>query len=189
MGRRRIHKTPEEQATAKRLYSKRYYNKNKETINETRRSDYHRQRERIASSSTIQYNELKQEKSMTREQKIEAWMEQGRRVQRRFQKWCNNNPKELLESIYQRCIKDDVMQMSIEDSLSYIVTLQNSIDRFQDEILNLSGVGAALEELQAIGACITTTRNWVDELFCFTALGHLELKKMYDSCQLGFQIS
>ena len=113
-------------------------------------------------------------------------MELGERVQKRLAKITNGSPFEFVHCICKQLLqdhdKDRVHTFSIELS-----KLQKMLYKYQNEVLQLDGVGNNYKKLQNIVKDVRLVLEWVDELLVLAMVDIHEVRQLYYTSELLYQ--
>ncbi|KAF9555791.1 hypothetical protein CPC08DRAFT_765697 [Agrocybe pediades] len=151
MGRQRKYFTPEEKKLAHRAESKRYRDRNKETINKHRREMYHITKEEKASDKGKTSNPpAVNATSYAPRSPLDSWMERVELIQKRFDKSIGQRPiTQYLDSVCANFARDeDISEM--RKQITVFEGYQDSLYSYQDAILNLDGVSAAFASCDGV---------------------------------------
>lgn len=74
----------------------------------------------------------------------------------------------------------------IHDAILETTNMQNTLRSWEDEVLQLDGVGPALKNVQDISRNIAWVVNSLEEVLCLAMADYSDLIKVYEDCNLFF---
>ena len=119
---------------------------------------------------------------------IKMWMELVHRVYKRFQKTTDNSPRNFTEKI---CLTflDDSNKDFINECIVKVSKYQQSIYKYQNEILALTGVGLEFCRAEDILKEINVVVRWIEKILCIAMVDAGEVTRMYNEQDFEFQKS
>jgi hypothetical protein len=112
------------------------------------------------------------------ESRVEFYIERSKSVQSRLHKICGPNETTYLDSICSRFIQENCKE-DIEMQISELDKLQASIQKYENKIISLSGIGSAYEIVSGIAKEIGKVLANFEDIFCAVLLGVEEVKSMW----------
>jgi hypothetical protein len=112
------------------------------------------------------------------ESRVEFYIEHSKSVQSRLHKICGPNETTYLDSICSRFIQENCKE-DIEMQISELDKLQASIQKYENKIISLSGIGSAYEIVSGIAKEIGKVLANFEDIFCAVLLGVEEVKSMW----------
>jgi len=112
------------------------------------------------------------------ESSVEFYIERSKSVQSRLHKICGPNETTYLDSVCSRFIQENC-QEHIEMQISALDKLQASIQKYENKIISLLGIGSAYEIVSGIAKEIGKVLANFEDIFCAVLLGVEEVKSMW----------
>ena len=112
------------------------------------------------------------------ESRVEFYIERSKSVQSRLHKICGPNETTYLDSICSRFIQENCKE-DIEMQISELDKLQVSIQKYENKIISLSGIGSAYEIVSGIAKEIGKVLANFEDIFCAVLLGVEEVKSTW----------
>ncbi|RXW13485.1 hypothetical protein EST38_g12365 [Candolleomyces aberdarensis] len=199
MGRPRKYNTKEEQCDAHRQYSKKYYNKNKWSINKSQRRSCrlndHKAETPKAKATKIKASQDNIAKSAVRcPSKLDLAKKQIEDIPRKLRAHLNNKPKEtLLADIcarYQELYKAGEPhkgKLMIEREMAKFGLLFKELKDSRKEVLNLCGVGREYRQSKEVEQQIEEVVHALEELWEIVLLDPDQLVTNFWNGALDFQ--
>jgi hypothetical protein len=112
------------------------------------------------------------------ESRVEFYIERSKSVQSRLHKICGPNDNTYLDSICSRFIQENCKE-DIEMQISELDKLQASIQKYENKIISLLGIGPAYEIVSGIAKEIGKVLANFEDIFCAVLLGVEEVKSTW----------
>ena len=112
------------------------------------------------------------------ESSVEFYIGHSKSVQSHLHKICGPNETTYLDSVCSRFIKEDC-QEDIEMQISKLDKLQASIQKYENKIISLLGIGSAYEIVSGIAKEIGKVLANLEDIFCVVLLGVEEVKSTW----------
>ena len=108
------------------------------------------------------------------------------RINQRFKTTTYNAPALFTEQICLRFLSDGNKD-AINESMEKVSKSQQSIYKYQNEILTLTGVGPEFHRVAEISKEINLVVRWIEEIMCIAMVEPSEVVKMYEARQFEYQ--
>ena len=109
---------------------------------------------------------------------IDAWLEHTAHVEAWFNSLIENDPTAYEKSICTHYLSDHNKD-AINEQTILLAKLQESIYKCHSKILQLSGVGYELSQMENVKKLILTTVSWIEEIFCYSIVDWAEMQHLY----------
>ena len=120
------------------------------------------------------------------ESSVEFYIGRSKSVQSCLHKICGPNETTYLDSVCSRFIKEDC-QEDIEMQISKLDKLQASIQKYENKIISLLGIGSAYEIVSGIAKEIGKVLANLEDIFCAVLLGVEEVKSTWATGRFLYQ--
>lgn len=118
--------------------------------------------------------------------KLKYWTSQVHDVSVRFAKLTGGSTVAYVDAtlfaFLHNTDKDDIRDCIVATS-----KMRKSVRRYQDEILQLAGVGLEWNKATEVEAQVSEAVVWLEELLCFAMLSSADLESAYNSRSLMYQ--
>ena len=120
------------------------------------------------------------------ESRVKFYIERSKSVQSHLHKICGPNKTTYLDSICSRFIKENC-QKDIEMQISKLDKLQASIQKYENKIISLLGIGSAYEIVSGIAKEIGKVLANLEDIFCAALLGVEEVESTWATGKFIYQ--
>ncbi|RDB27040.1 hypothetical protein Hypma_005155 [Hypsizygus marmoreus] len=204
MARPKLHHTPEEKLAANREKSKRHYQRYKTEIQAKRSYKYHARPKKIEiipadipseqnpaqSKKLIPYkqNPAQSKKVIPNvDRQLAYWCGRVERVAVKLEKSIGPSSFHHVDTVCTQYLsshdKDD-----INDAIIKISPLQCSINRYQDEILQVSGVSEEWQRSEDVARSVREVIQNLEELLCTAMVGYDDLVSLHRAKKCMYQL-
>ncbi|KDQ29894.1 hypothetical protein PLEOSDRAFT_1103908 [Pleurotus ostreatus PC15] len=177
-GRPRIYKTPEEKVLANRAKSKRNYHK-KQLLALAAPCDIEL-RIQPTGDSEMRF------KTGNNPVDIPGWMALVRQTSDKFNTMVHGNIKKYMEELHRRFLVAH-KHNTYTDVIIKIETMESTIKRCQDALLQLSGIDNNFREAEVEGKKIKEALSCLEDVLCALMEGETEFFQMYKSKEFMYQ--
>ncbi|KDQ23113.1 hypothetical protein PLEOSDRAFT_1108748 [Pleurotus ostreatus PC15] len=182
-GRPRIYKTPEEKVLANRAKSKRNYHKQKAAIGSRRAVRY-----RAENTTNRRLRNAVQDRVTPSNNPVDipGWMALVRQTSDKFNTMVHGNIKKYMEELHRRFLVAH-KHNTYTDVIIKIETMESTIKRCQDALLQLSGIDNNFREAEVEGKKIKEALSCLEDVLCALMEGETEFFQMYKSKEFMYQ--
>jgi len=113
-----------------------------------------------------------------RNSRIPAGISGGVKSSGRLHKICGQNEMAYLDNLCSTFIKEN-RQEDIESQISTLDKLQASIQKYENKIIFLEGIGSAYEVVNGIGKDVRKVLTNLEDIFCAALLGVEEVASLW----------
>jgi hypothetical protein len=113
----------------------------------------------------------------TLESRAAFFLERSKSIQSRLRKICGPNETTYLDSLCVRFIKENCKE-DIETHISNLDKLQVSIQKYENKVIALLGIGSAYEIVNSVAKAVRTVLGNLEDIFCAVLVGVEEVENM-----------
>ena len=118
---------------------------------------------------------------------IAYWNKRVAHLSIKFNKLINNDAPRFVESLMSAFLMSTHDKDILCDGILSVSRHQKSIQRYEDEILQLGGVDSNWEEAHRLSDQVCKVMHWIEEVLCLAMVDPKELVALYAAKQLAYQ--
>ena len=122
----------------------------------------------------------------TSEFRVAFCLERSKSIHSRLTKICEPDEITYLEKICATFVEEHNKE-DLEFQISKLDKLQASIYKYQEEVLSLSGMGSAYENIDKIARAIRNVLGHLEDILCAALLGVEEVEKVWLAGKFAYQ--
>ncbi|KAF9553599.1 hypothetical protein CPC08DRAFT_767408 [Agrocybe pediades] len=187
MGRQRKYFTPEEKKLAHRAESKRYRDRNKETINKHRREMYHNTKDEKASATGKATNPPVGNTTYVPKSQLDSWLERVELIQKRFDRSIGHRHiDQYMDSICADFIRDEDIS-GMKEHIAMFEEYQDSLYNYQDGILNLDGISTAFARCDEVIKKVRVLLSYLEDVHMAALCEGYKFREMFEKGVFEYQ--
>ncbi len=117
---------------------------------------------------------------------IPGWVALVRSTDDDFRLLTGDSTRRLLEFLYKQYTKNNHVDTFKETTIE-VQALSNTIQRCEDALLRLAGVGKEFRAAEMVGKAIREAQHCLEEVECYASIGKAEIREAHEAADLMFQ--